>query len=192
MNKTNALSLPQDAHNVYGPARVLLILDRLEEALNSVFGIRASEFTGLLVVQNLDSFIGPYVDLGVNVAPVLLNVFEGVSGVSVHVMIPVWSSAVGKEYHDLMNGLGVLGQVILFKPVGHLRQDAGPLTYPEHIGIFQVRLGVPLLSVNEMGELCRIAEEKDWSVVEHPIEVPFFGLDLDRKSLHIPDPPGHR
>ena len=36
-----------------------------------------------------------------------------------------------------------------------------------------------------MGELGRIAEEKDWGVIEHPIKVSFFGLDLDRKSLHI-------
>ena len=53
-------------------------------------------------------------------------------------------------------------------------------------------LRVPLLSVDEMGELCRITEEKDWSVVEYPIEVSFFGLELDRKSLHMPGPPTHR
>ena len=48
-----------------------------------------------------------------------------------------------------------------------------------------MRLGVPLLSMDEMGEFCRIAKEKDRSVVEYPIEDTFFGLDLDRKSLHI-------
>ena len=36
-----------------------------------------------------------------------------------------------------------------------------------------------------MGEFCRIAKEKDRSVVEYPVEDTFFGLDLDRKSLHI-------
>jgi len=35
-----------------------------------------------------------------------------------------------------------------------------------------------------MGELGRIPDEKDWGVVEHPIEVSFFGLELDRESLH--------
>ena len=38
--------------------------------------------------------------------------------------------------------------------------------------------------MNEIGELCGIAEEKDRGVIEYPIEVPFFGLDLGRKSLH--------
>lgn len=40
--------------------------------------------------------------------------------------------------------------------------------------------------MDETGELERIAEEKDWGVVEHPIEISFFSLDLDRESLHIP------
>ena len=34
-----------------------------------------------------------------------------------------------------------------------------------------------------MRELGRITEEEDWGVVEHPIEVSLFGLDLERKSL---------
>lgn len=37
--------------------------------------------------------------------------------------------------------------------------------------------------MNESGELCRVTDEKDWGVIEYPIEVPFFGLDLDRKPL---------
>ena len=46
--------------------------------------------------------------------------------------------------------------------------------------------------MDEMGELGGIAEEKDWSVIEYPIEVSFFGLDLDRKSLRTADQPAHR
>ena len=49
--------------------------------------------------------------------------------------------------------------------------------------------------MDEIGELGRIAEEKDWGVVEHPIKVSFFSLDLDRESLHIGDKrkfPAHR
>ena len=121
MNKPNTLSLAHGAYYVDGPARVLLVLDRLKEGLDSVFWIRAGEFASLLVVQNLESLIGSYVDLGVNVASVLLDVFEGVTGVSVHVMIPIWSSTIREEDHDLMDGLGVLGQVILSRPAVRLR-----------------------------------------------------------------------
>ena len=63
-------------------------------------------------------------------------------------------------------------------------------TYPEHIGIFQVRLRISLLSVNESWELGGITEEKDWGVIEHPIEISLFGLELDRKSLHKTQIPG--
>ena len=45
-------------------------------------------------------------------------------------------------------------------------------------------LGIPLLGVDEMRELGGIAKEEDGGVVEYPIEVSFFSLDLDRKSLH--------
>jgi len=39
--------------------------------------------------------------------------------------------------------------------------------------------------MDETRKLGRIAEEKDWGVIENPIEVPFFSLDLDREPLHI-------
>ena len=62
-------------------------------------------------------------DLGVNVAPVFSDVFEGVTGVPVHVMEPIWSSTVGEEDQNLMNRFRVLRQVILFKSIRsvHLR-----------------------------------------------------------------------
>ena len=165
-----------------------MILDCLEEALSSVVGARATESASFPIVQDLESLVGPDVDLGVNVSSILFHEFEGMTGVSVHVMVPVRSSTVGKEDQNLMDGLGVLGQVILIKPtafVSETPQGDEFSTYPKHIGIFQVRLRIPLLSMNEMGELGRITDEKDWGVVEYPIEVSFLRLDLDRKSLNV-------
>ena len=115
-NPISCFSRSWNAHDVHGPARVLLILDGLKETLSSVIRIRATKFPSLLVVQDLESLVGPDVDLGVDVAPVLFDVFEGVAGVSVHVMVPIWSSTVGEEDQNLMNGFRVLRQVILFKP----------------------------------------------------------------------------
>ena len=111
----NRFSRSWTAYDVDGPARVLLILDRLKETLSSVIRIRAGEFSSLLVVQDFEPLIGPDVDLGVNVASVLFDVFEGVTRVSVHVMVPIWSPTVGEEDQNLVNGFGVLRQVILFK-----------------------------------------------------------------------------
>jgi len=41
--------------------------------------------------------------------------------------------------------------------------------------------------MDETRKLCRIAEEKDWGVIEHPIEVSFLSLNLYREPLHIED-----
>lgn len=35
-----------------------------------------------------------------------------------------------------------------------------------------------------MRKFCGISEEEHWSVIEHPVKVPFFGLDLGGESLH--------
>lgn len=34
-------------------------------------------------------------------------------------------------------------------------------SYPERVSILQMSFGVTLLSVDEMGELCRVADEED-------------------------------
>ena len=52
-------------------------------------------------------------ELGVHEGTVLFDPFEGVAGVTVHVVVSVRSSAVGKEDHDLVDGLWVLGKVVL-------------------------------------------------------------------------------
>ena len=70
--------------------------------------------------------------------------------------------------------------------IGNLRSDQrGSGAYPEHVSIFQVSLGVPLLSVNEVGELGRISNEENWGVVEDPIPISFVCPQLDRKATGI-------
>ena len=56
---------------------------------------------------------------------------------------------------------------------------------PEHGGIFQICLRVAFLRVNENRKLGRISEEEDRSVVEYPIPVALFRVQLDRKSSRI-------
>lgn len=46
-------------------------------------------------------------------------------------------------------------------------------------------LGVTLLGVDEVGELCGIADEEDRSVIEHPIPVTLICPELDRKATGI-------
>jgi hypothetical protein len=46
-------------------------------------------------------------------------------------------------------------------------------------------LRVSLLSVNEMGEFCRVTDKKDRGIIEHPIEVALVSLKLDSKPARI-------
>lgn len=117
----NWFSRSWKAYDVDGPARVLPILNGLKETLSPVVRIRPGKFCSLLVVQGLESFVGRDVDLGVNVASVFSDVFEGVTGVSVHVVEPIWSSAVGEEDQNLVNRFRVLRQVILYKSIRSVR-----------------------------------------------------------------------
>lgn len=50
---------------------------------------------------------------------------------------------------------------------------------PEHGGIFQICLRVAFLRVNENRELGRVSEEEDGSIVENPIPIAFFRIQLD-------------
>jgi hypothetical protein len=52
-------------------------------------------------------------ELGVHEGTIVLEPLEGVAGVTMHMVVTVRSSAVGKEDHDLVNGLWVLGKVVL-------------------------------------------------------------------------------
>lgn len=66
-------------------------------------------------------------ELGVHEGTIGLEPFEGVAGVTVHMMVAIRSSAVGKENHDLVNGFWVLGKVVLREEFildgGWLRKD---------------------------------------------------------------------
>lgn len=58
-------------------------------------------------------------------------------------------------------------------------------TYPEHVSIFEVSLGVTLLSVDKVRELGRISDEEDGGVVEDPVEVTLLRSDFERKATGV-------
>lgn len=53
---------------------------------------------------------------------------------------------------------------------------------PEHIRVFQMRLGVPLLRVDEAREENRVPNEKYWRVIAHEIPNPVLGVELHRET----------
>jgi hypothetical protein len=65
-----------------------------------------------------------------------------------HLAVSIRYTTVSKQHHYLVVGLGVLREVV-----------------PEGVGVLEVRLGVPLLRVDKVGELGGVAEEEDGRVV---------------------------
>lgn len=57
---------------------------------------------------------------------------------------------------------------------------------PEHGGIFEVRLRVSLLRMDENGKFRGVAKEENRGVVEDPVPIAFVGVKLERKASRIP------
>ena len=49
---------------------------------------------------------------------------------------------------------------------------------PKHSSILQIRLWIPLLGMDKQWKQAWITNEEDRSIVEHPIPVPFFGIEF--------------
>lgn len=56
---------------------------------------------------------------------------------------------------------------------------------PEHGGIFEICLGVPLLGVDEEGEIGGITDEKDGGVVVNPVPVTLICIEFDGEAAGI-------
>lgn len=101
----------------------------------------------------------------------LVDELHCVTGVTVHVTIAIRNAAVAHQDQDLVNGLGVLRQII-----------------PEHgrvIGTTQMSGGIPFLCVDEVWELGWVAEEEDWSIVRHHVPIAFLSAELDAEASRI-------
>lgn len=56
---------------------------------------------------------------------------------------------------------------------------------PEHIGVLEVSLWVPLLGVDEAGEEEGVTDEEDGSVVPREVPYSLVGVELDGKTSRI-------
>jgi len=107
-------------------------------------------------------------ELSVDEGTIVLEPLEGMAGVTVHVVVTVRSSTIRKEDHDLVNGLWVLGEVV-----------------PKHVRVLQMGLGMPLLSVNKVGEFGGVTDEEDGGVIEDPIPVTLISSELDGEATGV-------
>lgn len=139
------------------------------------------------LLNYLETTIGTAMNLDVDKGAIRLAPLESVTRISVLIEDTIGSSAVREENHHLVDGLRVLGKVILKNEI-MIQQglsEGNEWTHPEHSGILEMCLRVPLLGVDKVREFGRITDEEDGSVVEDPIPVTFLGPKLDRETTRV-------
>ena len=150
------------------PRWVVALLDSVEKVLLRVIW---RFICGLFLGDEFGALARLHVHLGVHPVTSFIDELHGVSGISVHEAVAIWDTSITHENHDLVNGLGVLGQIV-----------------PEHsaiIGTAEMCGWVALLCVDEVRELGGIAQEENWGVVGHHIPVAFFSSELDGETSRV-------
>lgn len=56
---------------------------------------------------------------------------------------------------------------------------------PEGISVFQICLGIPLLSVDESRELGWVSNEEDGGIIVHPVQVPLLGIEFSGEASGV-------
>jgi hypothetical protein len=140
--------------NIDSPRRIGAFLNRLKEILRVMIWVSSAKCLSLFVVEGLVALVGLEMDLDIDERSIGLDELVGVSGVTVHMPVRVWSTAITEQVHNLVDGLLVVAEIV-----------------PEHGGILKVGLWVSLLCMDEDWKLAWVAEEEDWCVVKDPVEV---------------------
>lgn len=150
------------------PARVVASLNGIEQVL---LGVIRAVVGGVLLCDERVALLALHVHLCVDPVAVLVDELESVAGVTVHLAPAVGDTAVTHKDHDLVDGLGVLRQVI--PEVGRV------------VAVRQVGLRVALLSVDEVRELGRVAQEENRSVVGNHVPVALLSPELDTETTRV-------
>jgi hypothetical protein len=87
---------------------------------------------------------------------------------TIHKSESIWSSSVREQNGNLMQSLWTETPEV-----------------PSHVRVLNTSFRVSLLAVNEVGELNRILDEKDWSVVSNHIEISLLSVELNCETSRI-------
>jgi hypothetical protein len=112
--------------------------------LDTIVGVLTRELGSSRIVESLETTLLPEMDLDIMELALSIDELEGVTRVTVHVVVAIRSSTVREEDHNLVNGLGVQGEIV-----------------PKHVRVLEVSLRVTLLGVDEVGEFCGVTDEED-------------------------------
>lgn len=110
-------------------------------------------------------------DLAVHPGALLVDEFEGMAAVSMHMAPAIRDTAITKSIHDLMNGFRVLAEIL-----------------PKHCRVItatEMTRGMSLLSMNQMRKLGRISDEENRCIVLHKIPIAFISAKLDGEASWV-------
>jgi len=154
--------------DVHGPTWKVSIFNGVVEILLRVVW---RVIHGFLLRDPFNTLVGFEVDLSVDPLPFLVDEFEGVTAISVHVSVAIGDTTIAEKNHSLMNSLRILTQIV-----------------PEHGGVISTtEMGswISLLSVDEVRELGGVSEEEDRCIVGDEVPVPFVSSELDGKTTRV-------
>ncbi|EEQ41638.1 peroxisomal catalase [Clavispora lusitaniae ATCC 42720] len=161
-------SLSSHGSDVAGPAREVSVGNVAEQILLGMVRVLARQLASLFVGQSLDASVRDEVHLHVVPVAILSGPLVCVARVTVHLTVRSWGTTVREQRHDSVDRLFVRRQVV-----------------PEHVGVLQVGLRVPLSRVDEVRELGRVTDEKHRRVVVHKIQVAFFRVQLGGETTRV-------
>ena len=169
------LSLPQLfrllwSHGLHTqiPLRKLATLDSLVEILLVCIWRAAC---GLFLRQKASALLRADVDLTVHPRALLVDEFEGVATVSVHMAPAIWDAAIAKRVHDLVNRFRILTEIF--------PKDGRVVTAAE------MACGMSLLRMDQMRKLGGISDEENRCVVLHKVPVAFISAELDGEASWV-------
>ena len=143
-------------------------------------GIETGQLGGLRRIEAPDALVGLEVDLDPDGRPVVVDPLVGVRAEPVHVAIGSGDATIAEQPGEHVSGLGRVGEEV-----------------PHVVRLLMVGEGIGLLGVDEVGELQRIADEEDRSVVPDQVVVPVLRVELEGEATRVahrvgrPPAPGH-
>jgi len=154
--------------NVQGPRWEVSSLDVFEEISGSEILVLLAHLSGFFGTEVLDALVSLEVVLNQEWLTLVVDPLVGVGAVSIQMAVTVWSSSVGEEDHDLMEGFWREGPEV-----------------PGHLSALDASLWVSLLTVDEVSELDGVSDEEHWCVVSDHVVVSLFGVELDGETAGI-------
>ena len=127
-----------------------------------------AQLSGLFASKGLDALVSLVVVLDEELFVLGVHPLESVRSVSVHVSETIGGATVRHQNGHLVESLRRVAPEV-----------------PRHVRVLDSRLWVPLLAVDEVGELYGVLDEKHGRIVTDHVVVAFLGVMLESEATRV-------